>query len=467
MNTKRIANVFAVVRRCGLASAVAVAMVASADAAFAETNVKVEADIAYAKVLDKYCPDKKYEGREGSRKCLEDNFAKVSAAGAGINGLKMAWQRQEEVALALLAVAERLANTDPSNSLWQVDLAELYRDVGHAREGLDRDLPGALQAYRAEQAILERLAKSDPSNPKWQEDLAKSYFTVAHALSSLNKLPEALQAYRDCIAIAEPLARADHDSKFQGGLAVVHGDFGRVLERQGSLPEALKAYRDSLAIRVRLSGATPDYSNNFWQGDIASTHSNIGGVLQAQGDLPEALKAYRDSLAIFERLASTPDPHSNSWPFEVTRSYEKVGGVLLAQGNLPEALTAFRAQQAAAERNGRDRTYLEDAYSNIGDVLAAQGSLPEALQAYRDSLAIFERRASMPDPSDYTVGSVMAIYSKLGQLHVKMGNKAEALRLFTAGRAVAAPFAERSEYQRVNKYLKEFDAEIAALGGKL
>jgi hypothetical protein len=41
------------------------------------------------------------------------------------------------------------------------------------------DLPGALESYRASMAIAERLAKSDPNNAGWQRDLAWSRWRLA------------------------------------------------------------------------------------------------------------------------------------------------------------------------------------------------------------------------------------------------------------------------------------------------
>ena len=50
--------------------------------------------------------------------------------------------------------------------------------------------------------------------------------------------------------------------------------------------------------------------------------------------------------------------------------------------------------------------------------------------------------------------------------YVALGDTAEALRLFKAGRAIVAPLAERSGHVRWLGYLESFDAEIAALEGR-
>ena len=90
----------------------------------------------------------------------------------------------------------------------------------------------------------------------------------------------------------------------------------------------------------------------------------------------------------------------------------------------------------------------------VANVLFAQGKLPEALTAYRDSLAIRERLAKADPANAGWQADLAASYGKLGRLHLKMEDKAEAMRLFKAGRAVVAPFAERSGHQMWIGYLK-------------
>jgi tetratricopeptide (TPR) repeat protein len=70
-----------------------------------------------------------------------------------------------------LAIAERLAKTDPGNAGWQRDLsvslsnlASVYRASG--------DNAKALDALRQGQAIMARLTELSPDNAQWKKDLA-------------------------------------------------------------------------------------------------------------------------------------------------------------------------------------------------------------------------------------------------------------------------------------------------------
>ena len=77
MSTKRIKNVFAVVRRLSLASTVTVAMVASAGAALAtDKAVTVSVGVGCAEELGKYCTGKK---SQAGIDCLEAKRVKLSA----------------------------------------------------------------------------------------------------------------------------------------------------------------------------------------------------------------------------------------------------------------------------------------------------------------------------------------------------------------------------------------------------
>jgi hypothetical protein len=100
----------------------------------------------------------------------------------------------------------------------------------------------------------------------------------------------------------------------------------------------------------------------------------------------------------------------------------------------------------------------------VGDVLAEQGNLAEALQSFQDSLAIRDRLAKADPNNVLWQADLAASHGKLGKLYVRMGDRAEGRRMFEQGRAIVAPFAEKSGHQTWIGYLKHFDADLAALG---
>jgi tetratricopeptide (TPR) repeat protein len=74
------------------------------------------------------------------------------------------------------------------------------------------DLAGALKSYRDGLAIAERLAQSDPGNAGWQHDLAISYARFADVYRRSKDREKALAALRQGKAIMDRLARLSPDN---------------------------------------------------------------------------------------------------------------------------------------------------------------------------------------------------------------------------------------------------------------
>jgi len=76
-----------------------------------------------------------------------------------------------------LAIAERLAASDPGNAGWQRDLSVSYEKLGDVQVA-QGDLTAALASYGESLAIAERLAASDPGNAGWQRDVWVSLWRI-------------------------------------------------------------------------------------------------------------------------------------------------------------------------------------------------------------------------------------------------------------------------------------------------
>ena len=335
-----------------------------------------------------------------------------------------------------LAIAERLAASDPGNAGWQRDLSVSHDRIGDVLRA-QGNLPNALEAYQASLEIAERLAVSDPGNAGWQRDLSVSHNKVGDVLVEQGNLPNALEAYQASLEIAERLAVSDPgNAGWQRDLSVSHNKVGDVLVEQGNLPNALEAYQASLEIAERL--AVSDPGNAGWQRDLSVSHDRIGDVLRAQGNLPNALEAYQASLEIAERLAVS-DPGNAGWQRDLSVSHDRIGDVLRAQGNLPNALEAYQASLEIAERlavsdpgNAGWQRDLSVSHDRIGDVLRAQGNLPNALEAYQASLEIAERLA-VSDPGNAGWQRDLSVsHNKVGDVLVEQGNLPNALEAYQA-----------------------------------
>ena len=93
---------------------------------------------------------------------------------------------------ASLAIADRLAGSDPGNAGWQRDLSASYDRVGEVQKA-QRHLPEALASYQVSLTIGSRLAKADSSNARWQHDVSVTYAKIADAFLNLSDLRKHLR----------------------------------------------------------------------------------------------------------------------------------------------------------------------------------------------------------------------------------------------------------------------------------
>jgi tetratricopeptide (TPR) repeat protein len=87
----------------------------------------------------------------------------------------------------------------------------------------------ALKIYRDGLAIAERLAASDRSNTEWQYDLAISHDTIASVNAELGQLAEALAELRQARAIMAALvALAPDYAQWKAELAEFDSEIARL-----------------------------------------------------------------------------------------------------------------------------------------------------------------------------------------------------------------------------------------------
>jgi tetratricopeptide (TPR) repeat protein len=106
-----------------------------------------------------------------------------------------------------LAIAEKLAAQDPSNTEWQRDLSISFDRIGDVQRA-QGNLDGALKAYQDGLAIRETLAAQDPSNTGWQRDLIVSKVELAQVAEKASKSAAARGHYLAGLEIAVALRDA-------------------------------------------------------------------------------------------------------------------------------------------------------------------------------------------------------------------------------------------------------------------
>jgi hypothetical protein len=102
--------------------------------------------------------------------------------------------------------------------------------------------------------------------------------------------------------------------------------------------------------------------------------------------------------------------------------------------------------------------------NKIGDVLVKQGNLAEALKSYRAGLAIRERLSSSDAGNADWQRDLSVSYGRLGDTFVKSNEPEKARDALTKGRAIIAGLvAEHPDWAEWKGNLAWFDAQLAAL----
>ena len=266
------------------------------------------------------------------------------------------------------------------------------------------NLEAALKAYQDSLAIREKLAAQDPSNTEWQRDLSVSFNKIGDVQRARGNLDAALEAYGDGLAIAEKLAAQDpSNTEWQRDLSVSFNQIGDVQRARGNLDAALKAYQDSLAIREKLAAQDPSNSR------VAARPL---GQLRGSATCSARRAIWTRAL----RPTRTGSPSPRSWPRRTratpngsatSRSASTRSATCRARGAIWTARsrptgTALAIREKLAAQDPSNTGWQRDlsvSFERIGDVQSAQGNLEAALKAYEDELAIPEKLAAQ-DPSN-------------------------------------------------------------------
>jgi tetratricopeptide (TPR) repeat protein len=220
-----------------------------------------------------------------------------------------------------LAIADRLAQSDPGNAGWQRDLSVSLNKIGDVQDEIgevheaQNDLPAALTSYQASLAIAERLAQSDPDNADRQYDLSSKYDKVGDVQWALSDLQGALLSNRAALAIADRLAKSDPgNDDWQRSLEISYSKVGDVQLKQGDLSAALATFQAFFAIADRLAKSDPDNADG--QRDLAMSYRKLASVYLQSKDTDRALAVLHLGKAIMDRLTKL-SPDNADWKREL------------------------------------------------------------------------------------------------------------------------------------------------------
>ena len=300
--------------------------------------------------------------------------------------------------------AEKAQRLDPHSDKALYDLASAQIVLATQ---LSQNPGGGSDEISKARETLEKLVARDPSNALWQSQLATSYSVEATGLLGQGRLDAALTSYRKAYAILEKLvAEAPNNSTRLSELATAHTSIGRVLFQQQQFDGALAEYYASRDILRNLVQIEP--RNADWHRALAWTYKNIGETLQGQGETAMALDEFRKYSVGMDTVAAI-DPANAVWQREAAQAHCFIGNALFAQKEFEEARNEFRRCHAAMTRFAQDDpTNTETqimaagvcaqlAVANV--LLKDKGDINEVSQAVQQGLAILadvEKAGALP-----------------------------------------------------------------------
>ncbi len=202
-----------------------------------------------------------------------------------------------------LAIRKKLAEANPSVTLFQQDMAMSHYDIGWAlfQKG---DLSGAHAACGQALAIRQKLADAHPKLREIQRELLACRNLLSDLLRRNHRPAEARDGYDLALVIGEPLAR-DHrgNSWYQTGSAFSLRGRGLAHLDLGDLARATADTRRALQIWDGL----PNRTGEYWF-ETACCHATLAALAgRERSDVPadEARVEAERAMAILKQAVST------------------------------------------------------------------------------------------------------------------------------------------------------------------
>ncbi len=279
-------------------------------------------------------------------------------AGQALGALR---ERDFRRALRLLQKSEELA--DPADTLlraaWLHTRASVYSHEGKSAAAL-RDLQEALRLF------------------------GKDHFMSGRVLDSLGMVYAGKSNFQLARAFYEQALRAKQQHHDEAGLALTHGQLGRLFLSWGQLDEAEEQFRTDLRLAEKLSDPRSE----------AQMHNHLGQVALARAEWEAASHhkaAVRRHAAEAAGWLESSIRLAQECPSPVTEGFARKDRalVLILEGSLPEA----EAQLTQAETLFRKTDFAEGlaVVNHVWGVLRRlQGRYDESTRRLRSALAYFD-----------------------------------------------------------------------------
>ena len=220
-----------------------------------------------------------------------------------------------------------------------------YSKIGDV-EKAQGHLADAFESYQADLAIADRLAKSDPANGAWQRYLSVAHVNVGDVLRrSRPSARGAASRFATCARHPRTSGEIGSEQRFVASSILL-----RPNERVGRILEDQARFRRSVDVPSRPTGTSP----NAWRNPIRPIRSGSAispwatpmsaTCCKPRAISAEALQSFQSTQAIFERLARS-DPGNAGWQRDLWR--RRINGsasIQEAQGQLHRGLASPTGQ---------------------------------------------------------------------------------------------------------------------------
>ena len=203
------------------------------------------------------------------------------------------------------SIYEELSLTEPQH-LRNVALSYKYLSTHLNKSG---DLAGSLEAARKAVAIDERRAESDPTNTEAKLDLSFSQSQLGHTLLNTGDTSGGLASLREALKLRLAVAQADaKNAHARFSSAVIYQDIGDVLRKRGEPTAALEEYLRAEETFEEV--ARNDPANSEIRSRAALSYSKVGAayVLLASSEKSPAsqrMARWRTARSWFQRSADS------------------------------------------------------------------------------------------------------------------------------------------------------------------
>lgn len=319
------------------------------------------------------------------------------------------------------------------------EIATTYQKIGDVQgnpyQGNLGNTDGAIENYKKSLAIREKLATGNPSNTQMQRDLAKSYESSGDMLWVIGSYRDAHQNYEKSLNIHSRLAEADPgnaDEMYETGRA--RHRIGQALSRQGNYDGAWESFDLGLQKFQEVVSLAPTVGK--YRRGLGSAYCKLGDVAFARKDWQSALENHRQAHEIWSALAAA-EPQKAHLKRDTALTSDRISVDLEKLAEFKQALThsirtvELQEQIVAADpKNYQYAAELGIYYVHLGSIQQKLKNSSVAPQNVTKGLATMTRHAEI-NPKDMDLKRDLALaYQIAGEVFLTNGESDRALEYF-------------------------------------